>query len=122
MSTCKNCKYWKREEGVMGVCEKIDIDTDNYNELPDSVVVTYCCCGSAMTGENFGCIHFKAIGSYEETQEWFLSYFSKDGAKCEGFELRDGNVYVRMEGNEPYELAYTKGWNETIIKVFNLQN
>lgn len=60
-------------------------------------------------------------GVIDSEKRWFIEYFSRiNDCECEGFTLVDGKVNVKLKGRDSYEIAYTKGWNEKIIKLFDL--
>jgi hypothetical protein len=72
MNTCRRCKHWKigwTEDGVhIGDCQCVMVCQPNYGLTVEQRTMTadgvYTCdegggTGELMTGEEFGCIHWK---------------------------------------------------------------
>lgn len=67
---CKNCKFWERDDGILdmpkaqGECHNTNFiytGTLEINEPDEFVYSDYeGYAASFYTGENFGCVHFRA--------------------------------------------------------------
>ena len=65
---CSNCEFWffRPEKTVMGDClkiaqEELGADEGCIGQITNEDGATFAITDGVLTGENFGCIHFKKI-------------------------------------------------------------